>query len=471
MQPASTNPGKGGAVRDADPAARPTLRANYLSGLENVAQTLGTMAPTGTLGVTLPLVIGLSGNGSWLLMAGVVGIYLLVSVSVNAFATRSASAGGLGTFAGLGLGPRAGTLTKWIYFGAMLFSAAGCAPSAAYYACLVISRAAGIPDTPLLGAAVTALVVAAAWWTAFRDIKLSIDVMIVIEAASLALMFAIALLAMHGSGSWVDRPQLSLEGAGPRSLGAGLVLAFVTMAGFESATTLGEEARQPSRSIPRAITACVLPVGLLYIVMTYVLVGLGRRYGIALEQLDAPFDTIARANGHPHLGTASSVGVALSYFACTLGSVNAGARTLYSLSGEGLFVASVGRAHPVNATPHRAIAIIAAFSVALPAAMLGAGVSLVSCIVIITQLASLGFIATYLMVCLAAAFYLAREGRLRWAALGASVLALVLLAGVLVQSFYPAPPFPACELPFIFAAVVAAGYMFSRWKGARRHPA
>jgi hypothetical protein len=74
------------------------------------------------------------------------------------------------------------------------------------------------------------------------------------------------------------------------------------------------------------------------------------------------------------------------------------------------------------------------------------------------------------MVCAAAAFFLAREGSLRWAALGASVLALVLLAGVLVQSVYPAPPFPSCELPFIFAAVVAAGYMFSRWRGDHPEP-
>ena len=182
-------------------AGHPTLRRNYLSGLENVAQTLGTMAPTGTLGVIIPLLIGKTGNGTWLLFLGVLGICLLILVNINAFATRCASAGGLCTYARLGLGSRAGVATGWIYIGAMLFGAASAAPSAAYYACLVISQYTGIANTALLGAAVTTLVVLAAWWTAFRDMKLSGDVMIVIEVTSLAVMIAIIAIAMLRGGS------------------------------------------------------------------------------------------------------------------------------------------------------------------------------------------------------------------------------------------------------------------------------
>src|SRR5580704_15570667 len=166
----------------------PKLRQNYLTGLENVAQTLGTMAPTGTLGVIIPLLIGKTGNGTWLLFLAVLGICLLILVNINGFASRCASAGGLATYARLGLGKGAGVWTGWIYIGAMLFGAASSAPSAAYYACLVISRATGIPNAVPLEAAVTALVAIAAWWTAFRDIKLSGDVMIVVEITSLTVM-------------------------------------------------------------------------------------------------------------------------------------------------------------------------------------------------------------------------------------------------------------------------------------------
>jgi amino acid transporter len=450
----------------------PTLRKNYLSGLENVAQTLGTMAPTGTLGVVIPLLIGMTGNGTWLLFLGVLAICLLILVNINAFATRCASAGGLCTYARLGLGPKAGVATGWVYIGAMLFGAASAAPSAAYYACLVISQYTGLANTAFLGGAVTTLVLLASWWTAYRDMKLSGDVMIVIEVTSLAVMVAIIAIAMAKGGTWVDRPQLTLQGAGPRAFSAGLVLAFLTMGGFESATTLGDEAKHARSTIPRAIMACVVPVGLLYLVMTYLLVGLGRRFGIALDQLEAPFDTLARATHFSLLGTASSVGIALSYFACTLGSVNAGARTLYSLSEDGMFFKSIGYAHPVNATPHRAIALICSVSIAMPAGLLLSGVSLVSCINYVSQLAALGYIGAYFMVCVAAPFFLRSVGELGPGAIAASAAALVLLAGVLVQSVYPVPPSPACTLPSIFAATMGAGFLVSlRIKGAARPPA
>ena len=448
--PSPPEPGRAASPR------RHRLRSDYISGLENVAQTLGTMAPTGTLGVVIPLVIGKSGNGTWLLILGVVIVFLLILYNINVFARRGASSGGLGTYAGLGLGLWAGAFTKWIYAIAMLFGVAGCAPSAAYYGCLLLSQATGVPNTPLLGGAVTAAVVAAAWWIAHRDIKLSSNVMIVIEVASLAVILAIMAVAMAG-GPWVDRPQLTLEGTTPAGLSAGLVLAFIMMGGFESATTLGAESRHAEQTIPRALVRCVLPVGILYVVMTYLLVGLGRRFGIALDQVDAPFDTLARAHHMPLLGAASSLGVATSYFACTLGSLNAGARTLYSLSEDGSFFRGVGSAHPENATPHRAIAILGALGVLAPLGLLLSGVTLVSTIDYLSQLAALGFIGSYFMVCLAAPFYLRRLGVPAAATAVVSVSSLALLAAVMARSLYPAPEGPARFLPYAFLALVAAG--------------
>jgi amino acid transporter len=453
--------------RVGDHGAAPTLRKDSLSMLENVAQTLGIMAPTGTLGVIIPLLIGKTGNGTWLMFLAVLGICLLILVNINGFATRCASAGGLGTYARLGLGSRAGVVTGWIYIGGMLFGAASSGPSAAYYACLVISEYTGIPNTPLLGATVTTLVILAAWWTAFKDMKLSGDVMIVIEVTSLSVMFAIIAIAMSRNGPWIDRPQLTLQGAGPRAFSAGLVLCFLTMAGFESATTLGEESRNAVRSIPRAIMGCVVPIGLLYLVMTYLLVGLGRKFGIALDQLETPFDTLAKANHLSLLGTLSSVGVALSYFACTLGSINAGSRALYSMSEDGYFFRPFGRAHPVNATPHRAIALIGLISIAVPLVMLCCGTGLYSVIDLVSQLAALGFIGAYFMVCLAAPIFLRQMGSLTWRGVAASVAALILLSVVMVQSVFTVPPAPASYLPYIYVAIVAAGILLS-WKAHRQ---
>ena len=448
------------APHDTAPA-HATLRKNYLSGFENVAQTLGTMAPTGTLGVVLPLIIGKSGNATWLLFLVVLGICLLILVNINVFAKKSASSGGIATFAALGLGRSAGIANGWIYFGAMMFAAASSAPSGAYYACLLITQFTGIANTVALQALVTTAIVAAAGWTAFRDIKLSSDVMIVIEVTSLAVMIAIIAVAMHSGGTWVDRPQLTLQGSTPGLFTSGLVLAFLTLGGFESATTLGEEAKDAETTIPNAIMRCVVPLGVLYLVMTYLLVGLGRKYGIALDQLEAPFDTIARANHMGLLGAASSAGVAMSYFACTLGSINAGSRTLYSMAERGLFPAPFAVAHRRNATPDKAIWVISVLAILAPVGVLVSGISLVSCIDYLSQLAALGFIGAYFMVCLAAPYYLRKSGQLGAAGVLFSVAALLLLTGVLLLSVYPVPSAPACYLPYVFAALTAGGCAYS----------
>ncbi|HZZ58922.1 MAG TPA: APC family permease [Opitutaceae bacterium] len=445
-----------------------SLRRNYLSGLESVAQTVGVLAPAGTIGVILPLLIGKTGNGTWLMFLAVAGIFLLIACNIAVFARRHASAGGLASFVRLGLGPRWGVAAGWVYVGAMLFGAASAAPAAAYYGALFIARLTGLPNTPLLNVVVNDAVVAAAWWTAYRDIKLSSDVMIVVESSSLALMAAILLLAAAHSGTWIDRPQLTLQGAGLPGFSAGLVLAFLTMGGFESAATLGEESRHAETTIPRIILGTVLPVAVLYLAATYLLVGLGRKFGLSLDQLDAPFDTLARADGAPVLGLVSSLGIAMSFLACTLGSINAGARTLYSLAQEGAFFASFGRTHPANRTPHRGIALLAVVAIAAPTLLLFADMPTVSVVDNLSQLAALGYIGSYFLVCLAAPFYLASQGRLRWGGLAVAVAALLLLGLVMGQSVFPVPPAPARYLPYVFLGTVAAGFCISRALERRR---
>jgi amino acid transporter len=152
--------------------------------------------------------------------------------------------------------------------------------------------------------------------------------------------------------------------------------------------------------------------------------------------------------------------------------MNAGARTLYSLAEDGYFPRSFGSAHPRNATPHRAIALLGVLAVAATTGLLAAGVPLVSCIDYLSQLAALGFIGSYFMVCLAVPFFLRRLASLRLPALAASASALVLLSAVMVESIYPAPEGPARFLPYVFMALLAAGVSVSWWvrRGAAPTP-
>ena len=447
----------------------PSLRHNYLSFIENTAQTLGGMAPAGTMGVVLPLLILRGGNATWLIFLVTFLAFSLVLVCINRFASLNASAGALATFAEAGLGRRAGIVAGWAYIGAMAFSAAGTAPSAAFYTNLVLTRLTGEPGTAVRWILLTAGVVALAWAIAYRDIKLSTEVTLAIELSTAAVLALILGIAMAKSGAWVDARQIHLAGTKLPDVQFGLVFGFMTLAGFETVTTLGDEAQRATQTIPRAIKTCLIPVGILYLLAIYSLVSLSRREGMPLDQLVAPFDVLAGKLHHPEIGIFSSVGIALSYFACTLASLNAGARVMYSLARKGMFVRRFGEAHPVNATPHRGTGLIAAFGLAIPVGLLWRGMNLWECVNLVTQLAAFGFIGAYFMVCLAMPFYLKRQKMLRMGDGAAAGAALMILGVVLALSILPVPEAPWRYLPYVFLGFlilgVATSLLFQRKYG------
>ena len=404
-----------------------TLRHNYLSFLENTAQTLGVMAPTGTMGIILPLLILQAGNATWISFLLTLVAFTLVLYCMYRFARHCASAGALATFAEAGLGKKIGIVAGWAYIVAMFFGVAGGAPSAAYYANVSLTVVTGTPGTSLRGVLLTTLVIVMAWAVAHHDIKLSTKVMLTIEFSSVIVMIAIIGMAMVKSGAWVDRAQLRVEGAKLSGVQFAMVFGFMTLAGFESVTALGEEASRATRTIPRVIVSCLLPVGLMYLAVIYCLVALGHKYGMAVDQMEAPFDALARQMRFGVLGFASSIGIALSYFACTLGSLNAGARVLYAMAQKGEFASRFGEAHPSNATPHRAIALFSVIGIATPVALLLLKMSLLDCVNDLTQLGSFGFIGAYFLVCLALPFFLRRRRIMRTRDAMISGMALAIL--------------------------------------------
>ena len=441
------------------------LRRNYLSAIENVAQTIGTMGPTATLGTIVPLLIGKTGNATWLLVAGIWGIFFLIALNITKFAAHTVSAGSLGTYVQMGLGKWPGVFTGWSYVIALTFVVASSGLSSAYYVDLLIVKFTGSPSSLLRSALLTDALVLAAWWPARRDIKLSTKIMLVVELVSVAVILFIVFVAMLHTGHWVDRPQLELAGATPEKFRLGFVLAFMMLAGFESTTTLSEEAKSATTTIPKVMLNCLIPVGLLYLFSTYCLAALSHDHSIALDQTDSPFDAIAASIGVGSLGWISSFGVATSCFVCALGGLNAGSRVLYSMARHGQFLPKFGEAHPVNATPHRAMALITAVSLVVPVTLIYCGVEMANGMDYLMQVASFGFIAAYFLICLGTPVYLARVKALQPVNVMIAVVTLAVIGLVLVLTVYPLPPAPYCYFPYVFAALVLTGCAVSAYCG------
>ena len=446
------------------------LRQEYLSPLENVAQAIGTMGPAATLGTIMPLLISKSGNGTSLLFLGILGVFILISMSINVFASRMASAGSLEAYTRMGLGRRTGVVTGWSYVVAMAFIVISSGVSSAYYFGMVLTRFTHAPVGAFGSAALVTAVAAGAWWPAYRDVKLSTKLMLSLEGCTVALILLILTAAMWQTHHWVDRPQLALEGASFPKMKLGFVLAFMMLAGFESATTLGEEARSATRTIPRSLFMCLLPTALLFVIGIYGMTTLSHYRALALDQSDAPLDLIARSINLPGLGLSSSLGVAISCFGCAVGGLNAGSRVVYSMARQGLCPARFGRVHPVNGTPADALALFAAAAVLVPGVMLlGGGVTIANAMDYLMQLASFGFIGGYFAVCLAAPFYLARHGLLGPGRVVVAVVTLSIIGAVLVMSVLPVPDAPWRYLPYIFVGMLLAGTGLTAW--CQRHTA
>src|SRR5260221_14149495 len=89
------------------------LKKNYLSFPEIAAQSIGTIAPSGTPGLFISVVFATAGNGTWLSYVFATIALLIVAFQINIFATRVATPGALYVYAGRGLGPFAGVVSGW----------------------------------------------------------------------------------------------------------------------------------------------------------------------------------------------------------------------------------------------------------------------------------------------------------------------------------------------------------------------
>jgi amino acid transporter len=240
------------------------------------------------------------------------------------------------------------------------------------------------------------------------------------------------------------------------------------MVGFESAITLGGESKAALKNIPRATLTGLLPAAIPFILMAYVLVAAFRGSPVSLDHAEAPFDRLAAVCGLPAFGHLIDLGVLLSFFACTLGTLNAAARVLYAMSQQRHFWPPAGVAHPRNGTPHRALVIVSLLAFAVPAALMASGMSLDAGIDTTAELGSFGFFLSYVLICVAAPVYLRRRGELRarhvaYAAGGVAVLLIPLLS-----FFYPVSPAPARYFPAIFVVFVVAGTLASLAHARRR---
>jgi amino acid transporter len=430
------------------------LRRGILSPMETLAQSVSTMAPTTTPAATIPLVCALAGNGTWLAYVLATVAILLVALCIAQYARHSASPGSLYTYASTTLPAWLSATVAWSLLLAYVATGSSVIGGFYHYANLLLRDATGHAFPAVF---LSLLVTGVSIWIAWSDVKISARLMLWIEAASVSVIVVVVALLLIRHGWHWDGDQLHLRGMTGSGLRLGLVLGLFSYVGFESATTLGTEAHNPLKSIPRAVIQSSLLAGAFFTICAYAEVMGFHTVGQDLGASQAPMYVLARVGGVPMLGLLIDIGALVSLFAGTLACITAAARVLLRMAHDGLAHGVLRTTHARNHTPSYAI-VITGIAAVFPVAVLAArGASGLDVYGWMGSLATYGFIVAYALVCMALPRYLRQHQAFTASSYALSSVAALAMLLALVGNLYPVPEGPYGKLPYIYLAYLTAG--------------
>ncbi len=248
------------------------LYKNAIGLAEVLFQSVAAMAPASAVAFSLGAAVPFAGSALPLATLIALAVCMLIALNIAALAKYLPSAGGYFTYVSQGLGERAGWLTGWLFSLAyvlvvpLVLLVIG--PLADDFAKQHLHLAWGwIVWAILIGFVPLALT--------FFGVKLSSDSSVILGAIEIVILLLLSawLIATgeHPSiqATFTSRGSLEPGLAGWQGILHGMIFAFLAFAGFESAAPMAEEARDPRRTVPRAIVLATLCIGVFYAFCSY----------------------------------------------------------------------------------------------------------------------------------------------------------------------------------------------------------
>ena len=443
-----------GGIAAAVPSGQPQLRANTLSLTECLGQSIANIAPTLTPALNISVVVGMAGIGSWVAyLVATVGM-LFVSANISSLAKRHPVSGSYFVYIGRTFGPFAGLIAGWSMIAAYLLTAVAVVVSVTLFLANVFT-AFGLKGLIPPDWIVACVFTAGVFYAAYRDIRMSSRVALVLEAISVGIIVVVTAIVVAKHGTVVDPKQLDLGHLGMKGVMSSLAFAVFSFVGFESAATLAKETRNPEKTIPLAVTVSCVVVGLFFVVMCYLMV-LGTDDNVkAIGDSTSPFAEMTTRAGFASLAGIVYFAALISAFACALASVNAASRLIFSMGRYKFFSHHMGRVHATHQTPHLAVGISSVFTVVVSLLVLPLGA--LNAFGYTGTFATFGFLVVYLLICVVSPMDRYKAGTMKPQHVAIGVIGAALLAFVIFGSLYPVPDYPYNLLPYLFAAYLALG--------------
>ncbi|HET7338267.1 MAG TPA: APC family permease [Candidatus Dormibacteraeota bacterium] len=370
-------------------------------------QSITHMAPAAAVAFSIIFATTYAGGATPLAVVLALIACLFVAISIAQLARHLPSAGGLYTYSARGLHPIVGFFVAW---GFMLAE-----PIVAPLLYLVFGNAlSGYLNahfgTPIwLWAPFAAAAGIGVWVLVYRGVRISTETGVALGAFEIVVFLALAITLIIAAGSnntlSVFSPSTGTS-SGMGSVFAGMVYTVLAFIGFEASAPLGEEAKDPKRTIPRAvILSCVL-IGVFYLICYY-----GATVYFGPDKMADPKNGFFAFNGNdPWDGLASKVwgplailvllAILNSAFANSNAGANAASRVGFALGRVGILPRALATVHPRFKTPSMAIHVQGALGLVIA---IGLGFALYntgSSGTPLNAFALLGTVATLVIVCI-----------------------------------------------------------------------
>ena len=313
----------------------------------------------------------------------------------------------------------------------------------------------------------------------YRDVRLSTNAGVILGIFEIGVFLALAIWMILSNGiPWGVFDPTNAEAGTFNGIFKGMVFSILAFIGFEAAAPLGEEAKRPRYTIPRAVIGSCLAIGIFYFICTIAWVA-----GTGFDKFTE--DTLAQANPWRHLAeifwgsgwVLIFLAIINSALANSNAGVNAASRVIYSMGRNGILPSAFGRTHPVHKTPH--VAIIAQTALGIVVALLmGWKWGALNAFGIISYALTSLVILVYITVSNSAFVYYRRNHRAEFNAWLHGVFPIagaLLFLPPLYYQFRPLPPYPLRygnwgAIGLLTLCIVVTAYMATQKRNVLENP-
>ena len=355
-------------------APAPGLKRS-LSAWQAVGLSLALMAPSMAANINPQGAIGAGRAVPLAFLIAAVGV-LLVAYTFVRLCQYFRHSGSVYAFVGATLGPRAGVVAGWGLVGTYTFYAVTTAAAAGIFGTGLLDTLGIWKNQPawapmLLVAAVLAIALIVATLPA----RSGTNALLVVEGCTVILILIVSVVVFvrligHSApgGNHFTLSVFSLQhGTGVSALFLGVVFGFLSFAGFEASATLGEEARNPSKDIPRAILGVAIFGGVYFVVVTAAeMMGFGTTAGgiKAFGASSSLLGDLGTSYVGAWVGNILTLGTTISAFGCCLACTVGASRMIFAMHRDSFGERGPGRVSRWG-TPMSATGVVTAMAIVI----------------------------------------------------------------------------------------------------------